>query len=74
MDLFAERFKQCKRSKGLTYPQIADFLGVTPRNIKGYAAGTSKPDYFKLIAIADLFEVSLDYLTGRTDSPGSHKA
>lgn len=54
MDIFAERFKQLKTASGLTYPQIADFLGVTPRNVKGYAAGTSKPDYFRLIAVADL--------------------
>lgn len=69
---FSDRFKQLKLAHGLTYPQIADLLGVTPRNVKGYAAGTSKPDYYKLLALADFFEVSLDYLCGRSDDPTRH--
>lgn len=69
MDLLAERFKQLKLAHGLTYPQIAELLGVTPRHVKGYAAGTSKPDYYKLIALADYFDVSTDFLLGRTDNP-----
>ena len=37
--------------------------------MKGYVAGTVKPDFFKLIALADYFDVSLDYLVGRSDDP-----
>lgn len=69
MDIFAERFKQLKNAHSLTYPQIAEQIGVTTRQVKGYAAGTSKPDYFKLIALADYFGCSIDYLVGRTDAP-----
>lgn len=69
MDIFCCRFKELKESKNVTYPQIASHLGLQPRTVKGYAGGTIKPDYNKLIAIADYFDVSLDYLTGRSDDP-----
>lgn len=67
MDIFCERFKDLKNSKGFTYPKLAELLGLNPRTVKGYASGTIKPDYFKLIALADYFDVSLDYLVGRSD-------
>lgn len=56
-----------KEHHSYTYPQIAEHLKITPRTVKGYAAGTIKPDYFKLLALADFFDVSLDYLVGRSD-------
>lgn len=34
-----------------------------------YEYGTREPAYQKLIALADFFDVSLDYLTGRSDDP-----
>lgn len=69
MDVFGSRLKSSKEAKNLTYPQIAEHLDVHPRTVKGYVAGTVKPDYYKLIALADLFDVSLDYLVGRSDDP-----
>ena len=72
MDLFAERFKELKTQRGLTYPKIAEALGRGPRVINNYASGASKPDYYGLLAIADLFNVSIDYLVGRTDDPKLH--
>lgn len=73
MDIFCERFKELKQAKEFTYPKIAELLGITPRTVKGYASGSIKPDYFKLIALADYFDCSLDYLTGRNNNPNSHK-
>ena len=72
MDIFCERFKELKQSKNFTYPKLAELLSLNPRTVKGYAAGTIKPDYFKLIALADYFDVSLDYLVGRSDDPKRH--
>lgn len=69
MDIFAERFKQLKNAKNVTYDNIAEHLGLKPRTIKGYSAGNIKPDYNGLLALADYFDVSLDYLVGRSDNP-----
>ena len=69
MNNFSERFKELKELKKSSYPQIATNLGLQPRTVKGYASGTIKPSYDALIALADYFDVSLDYLTGRTDCP-----
>ena len=67
MDLFSERLKQLKEEKGVTYPALAEYLNRKTRIVQRYAAGTSKPDYYGLIALADFFDVSIDYLVGRSD-------
>lgn len=73
MDLFCLRLKALKEQHNYTYSQIAEYLGLSaPRTVKAYAAGNVKPDYFKLIALADYFDVSLDYLVGRSDDPARH--
>ena len=72
MDIFIERFKELKTLHGLTYPQIAEVLGIQTRSVKNYTQGRSKPDYYGLIALANLFDVSLDYLCGLSDDPSRH--
>lgn len=65
MITFGQRFKKLKSAKGLTYTQIAQTLDLKERTVKGYAADTIKPSFDALIALADLFDVPLDYLLGR---------
>ena len=73
MDIFCKRFKELKNSKSVTYQQIADVLNIKLRTAKYYASGGIKPDYYGLLALADYFDVSLDYLTGRSDEPQAGK-
>ena len=49
-------------------------LRITERNYQGYEYDKVKPYYDSLIALADYFGVSLDYLVGRSDNSGSHKS
>lgn len=70
---FSERFKELRIEKQLSQMQIVETLKISRRMIQGYEAGTSEPTLSKLILIADLFEVSLDYLVGRTDNPEINK-
>ena len=72
MDKFCERFKELKAVNNFTYPALAEHLGLNPRTVKLYASGGVKPDYFKLVALADYFDISLDYLVGRSDEPTRH--
>lgn len=69
MSSFNERFLELKNAHGFTFPYIATLLNLTPRMVKAYAAGTAKPSFNALIALADLFDCSLDYLVGRSDEP-----
>lgn len=44
-------------------------LGMSQNTISRYESGDREADYKTLIAIADYFDVSIDYLLERTDNP-----
>lgn len=44
-------------------------LGIGQNTVSRYESGVLEADYKTLIAIADYFDVSIDYLLGRTDNP-----
>ena len=64
---YFERMKELRCERGETQTQVAEAIGITLRQYQRYEAGTQKPGLDYLIALADHFDVSLDYLTGRTD-------
>ena len=67
MATFAQRIKQLRKEKSLKQQQLADQFSVKLRTYQGYEYGESYPEVAKLIAIADFFDVSLDYLVGRSE-------
>jgi transcriptional regulator with XRE-family HTH domain len=73
MDSFNGRLKFLRNSHKLTQEQLADSIGGSERGIQNYEAGRRKPTYDILIVIADYFDVSIDYLVGRTDNPKMNK-
>lgn len=64
---YYERMKELRVERGETQTQAAEAIGVTLRQYQRYEAGNQKPGLDYLLALADHFEVTLDYLTGRTD-------
>lgn len=66
MSLFHERFRQLKEESGKTQVQIANDLGIKQQAVSYYVNGR-EPDYDTLIAIAEYFSVTLDYLLGVSD-------
>ncbi|GAC44059.1 predicted transcriptional regulator [Paenibacillus popilliae ATCC 14706] len=72
MTNFQSCFKHLKNIKGVTYKEIADSLGLKVRAVQPYAEPNHYPDCPKLIALADYFDVSIDYLVGRSDDPRHH--
>ncbi|CAG5161142.1 Repressor protein C2 [Streptococcus pneumoniae] len=60
MTIFTERLK-----KGLTQQQIADEIGVNRGSYSNWEKGKREPSFENLIKLADLLEVSLDWLFGR---------
>lgn len=69
MGKFAERLRTCRKSKGLVQEDAAYQLGIRYSTYRRYELGGSEPDISAAARIADFFEVSLDYLAGRTDEP-----
>lgn len=64
---FCERIRQLRKEKGLTQKKIAVELNIGYRAYQCYELKQRYPDFQGLIAIADFFDVSLDYLVGRSD-------
>lgn len=66
---FSERLKEIRTNKRIKLREVAEYLGMTLRNYQRYEAGDTEPSVKNLIALADYFDVTLDYLLGRTDEP-----
>lgn len=64
-----KRIKDLRTSKGLTQKQLASEIEVQAVTLQRFEYGTVRPSLDTLIALADYFNVSLDYLTGRSDVP-----
>ena len=65
--MFAERLKELRCEEDLNQAQLAEILGVSPSTIGMYEQGRRTPDLEVLNKIATHFQVSVDYLLGRTD-------
>ena len=69
MSNFAKRARELRKSHGLTQKQVAAIFESSEILWRKYEAGYRTPTVEGLIAIADYFGVSIDYLVGRTDNP-----
>lgn len=69
MNDFATQLRKIRKERGLTQKQLAIEIGASERGIQQYELGERKPAYDVLIALADYFDVSLDYLVGRSNDP-----
>ena len=73
MNDFAKRLRIIRKKKGLTQKQLAVEVGVSERGIQSHEIGERNPAFDQLITLADYFDVSIDYLVGRTDKPEINK-
>ena len=69
MSIFSERLIQLRKDQGLSQIALSKEIGVSSRVYQTYEYGKSEPGMNQLVRIADFFDDSLDYLTGRTDTP-----
>lgn len=67
MSSFASRLKELRIEKGYTRQMLADKLFVSVRLISYWENGMRECDFEMLIKIADLLDVSIDYLIGRVN-------
>lgn len=67
MAVFAERLKALRGERKLTQARLAELIGVNPRAYNRWERGNFVPQLDTLIKIADVLNVTLDELTGRTE-------
>mgnify|MGYP001080835744 FL=1 len=70
--MFNKRLREMRIKRGYTQQHLADSVDIALRSYQCYETGTRTPCYDLLIRIADILDVSLDYLMGRDDFMKSH--
>ena len=68
----SDALRRFRSSQGITQKRAAEIAGVAERVYQSYEYGKVVPTVTVLIALADYFDVSLDYLVGRSNDPGRH--
>lgn len=58
----AEKLTIQRKKSGMSQEQLADRLGITRQSVSKWEAGSSIPEISKLVAMSEIFQVSLDYL------------
>lgn len=67
MSNLPERMRELRAEKRKTQRELAEVLGMKLRGYQCYEMGETEPSLDKLFRLADYYQVSLDYLTGRTE-------
>ncbi len=63
------RLQELRKKRKISQIRLAIDLDMNQNSISRYETGEREADYATLIRIADYFNVSIDYLLGRTDNP-----
>lgn len=67
MKVFGERLKELRHDKNLTQQQLAKELNVSGNTIYAWEVNKQEPSMTALLKLSNIFNVSLDYLFGKTD-------
>lgn len=62
-----KKIRKLREEQGMTQRDVAQRLCVNPSAVNRWESGEKRPDLVNLVKLADLFDVSLDYLLGRTE-------
>lgn len=67
--LFQDRLCGLRAAAGLSQQRVADGLEITKVGYQNYEYGRKLPSFGVLAKLADFFDVTADYLLGRSDEP-----
>ena len=67
MKVFCERLVEQRKLNKMTQRQVAEKLNIKQPSYIRYEKGLAEPSLESLVVLADLFDVSIDYLLGRTE-------
>lgn len=71
--MLGERIAKLRKQRNLSQYELAERLGFSRGKLANYEQGTRQPDYDTLLKIADYFNVSTDFLLGKTDEKNPDK-
>ena len=69
MKIFGERIRSLRESMNYSQVKFAETFGIGQSSVVRYEKGEASPSLELLVKIADYYDVSLDYVLGRTDNP-----
>jgi transcriptional regulator with XRE-family HTH domain len=72
MSITSERLKIARERKGLKQTQVKDRTGIHNKTLSGYENNVAEPDLKTLRTLAEVYEVSVEWLIGNTDDPKVH--
>ncbi|MCH5279713.1 MAG: helix-turn-helix transcriptional regulator [Christensenellaceae bacterium] len=66
---FSERLAAMRKAHNISMAALGDYLSITDEAVRLMERGKRSPSFEVLCALADYFNVSIDYLVGRSDDP-----
>ena len=69
LEIFSQRLLALRKNRNWTQEEAAIECGMPFRTYRRYETGEREPQVSSFVKIADTYQVSLDYLAGRTDDP-----
>ena len=63
------RLRELRKAKGLSLKDVADQIGIYKPTLSNIERGVKPASLEMVITLADFFDVSIDYLVGRSDDP-----
>ena len=70
--MFSDKIRALRKEKRLTQAEVAKEVGLSARGYQDLELG-AKPGFDNLLHIADFYDVSVDWLMGRTENPHAHR-
>lgn len=67
--MFGKRLRMLRKERKLTMKDFGKYFNLAESTISGYEGGSRKPDMDTINKFADYFDVTTDYLLGRSDNP-----
>ena len=63
------RLRELREARGISHLKLSMDLDLNQNSVSRYETGAREADYATLIKFADYFNVSIDYMLGRTNRP-----
>ena len=70
--LLSEKILMLRKKQGWSQEELAEKLGVSRQSVSKWESASASPDISKLVEIANIFEVSTDYLLTRREQEIPH--